>query len=100
MGDHGSWNFLGTDAYPCVPQASLDAEDVLGRQAIHHAAQAGALGTLECIILEGADVNRQASVNYITPLHYAAKVRLKLADQRWGEGRETHGELSIKWKYA
>lgn len=68
-------DFLGTDFYLYDPQASLDTEDVLGRQAIHHAAQAGALGTLECIILEGADVNQPASVNCITPLHYAAKVR-------------------------
>ena len=68
-------DFLGTDFYLYDPQAGLDTGDVLGRQAIHHAAQAGALGTLECIILEGADVNQPASVNCITPLHYAAKVR-------------------------
>ena len=55
-------------------KASLDAEDILGRKAIHHAAQAGALGSLRCIIGAGADVNQPASVNNITPLHYAAKV--------------------------
>ena len=55
-------------------QASLYAEDILGRQAIHHAAQGGATNTLEYVIQEGANVNKLASVNNISPLHYAAKV--------------------------
>ena len=56
------------------PKANLDAEDILGRKAIHHASQAGAVGSLRCIITAGADVNQPASINNITPLHYAAKV--------------------------
>ena len=55
--------------------ASLSAEDGLGRQAIHHTAQTGALEALEFLLENGADVNKTASVNSITPLHYAAKVR-------------------------
>jgi len=98
-------DFLGTDFYLYDPQASLDTEDVLGRQAIHHAAQAGALGTLECIILEGADVNQPASVNCITPLHYATKVRdlRSTAANRANlgqSGKGTVGEMSSKWKPA
>ena len=58
-------------------QASLDAEDILGRRAIHHAAHQGAMEALECVIREGAEVNQVAGVNNITPLHYAAKVRMK-----------------------
>lgn len=54
--------------------SQLDIEDILGRQAIHHAAQAGAVGVLKCLVEHGADVNKKASVNHITPLHYAAKV--------------------------
>ena len=54
--------------------ASLGAEDELGRQATHHAAQSGAVRTLEYLIKGGADVNKRAGVNSITPLHYAAKV--------------------------
>ena len=55
---------------------SLTAEDGLDREAIHHAAQAGALGALQFLLENGADVNKTASVNSITPLHYAAKVRI------------------------
>lgn len=54
--------------------AHLDVEDTLGRQAIHHAAQTGAVDVLKCLFDHGADVNKKASVNNITPLHYAAKV--------------------------
>lgn len=52
----------------------LDCEDTLGRQAVHHAAQAGAVSVLECLTDHGADLNKKASVNLISPLHYAAKV--------------------------
>jgi ankyrin repeat protein len=68
------------DHVPCLEfllrtcGASLGAEDGLGRQAVHHAAQAGALGTLQFLLENGAEVNKTASVNSITPLHYAAKV--------------------------
>lgn len=54
----------------------IGAEDGLGRRGIHHAAQAGALGALRFLLENGAEVNRTASVNSITPLHYAAKVRV------------------------
>ncbi len=54
--------------------ARVDLTDSLGRQAIHHAAQAGATDTLQCLVERGADVNKKASINDITPLHYAAKV--------------------------
>ena len=54
--------------------ASLDEEDVLGRRGLHHAAQAGAGQAIECLVARGAVVNQGASVNSITPLHYAAKV--------------------------
>ena len=57
--------------------SQLDIEDTLGRQAIHHAAQAGAVGVLRCLVEHGADVNKKASVNHITPLHYAAKVSIR-----------------------
>ena len=55
--------------------ASLSAVDELGREATHHAAQSGAINALECLLINGADVNKKASINSITPLHYAAKVR-------------------------
>ena len=58
--------------------ASLDGEDELGRQATHHAAQSGAMKTLEYLVRGGADVNKRAGVNSITPLHYAAKVCVQL----------------------
>ena len=57
-----------------LPQASLTREDGLGRQAIHHASQAGATAALWLLIQEGADVNVRAGVTSITALHYAAKV--------------------------
>ena len=69
------------DHVPCLEfllhgyGASLSAEDGLGRQAVHHAAQAGALWALKFLLENGADVNKTASINSITPLHYAAKVR-------------------------
>ena len=56
-------------------QASLEAADVLGRQALHHAAQAGAGDSITFLTARGAGVNQPASINAITPLHYAAKVR-------------------------
>ena len=54
--------------------ASLAAEDQLGRRVTHHAAQSGAVRVLEWLLENGADVNKKAGVNSITPLHYAAKV--------------------------
>ncbi len=56
--------------------ARIDMVDNLERQAIHHAAQAGATNSLKCLIEHGADVNKKASINAITPLHYAAKVNI------------------------
>ena len=69
-GDH----ILCLEFLLCSYGGSLTAEDGLGRQAVHHAAQAGALGALQFLLENGADVNKTASVNSITPLHYAAKV--------------------------
>lgn len=55
--------------------ASLEVADILGRNGLHHAAQAGAGEAIECLVMKGADINQGASVNSITPLHYAAKVK-------------------------
>lgn len=55
-------------------RADLEKADILGRQALHHAAQAGAGEAVEWLIERGSEVNQGASVNAITPLHYAAKV--------------------------
>ena len=57
-----------------VWQADLGAEDVLGRRALHHASQSGSAEVIQYLVGAGADVNQPASVNHITPLHYAAKV--------------------------
>ena len=54
--------------------ADAAASDVLGRRALHHAAQAGAGEAIECLLARGSEVNQGVSVNAITPLHYAAKV--------------------------
>ncbi len=54
--------------------AAIRAEDVLGRHALHHGAQAGAGESLEYLLSRGAEIDTGASVNGITPLHYAAKV--------------------------
>ena len=50
-------------------------EDSQGRQALHHASQAGATDAIQLLLSEGADVNALASVTGLTALHYAAKVR-------------------------
>ena len=57
-----------------VCNADVSTCDVLGRCGLHHAAQAGAGQAVRCLVSRGADVNQPASVNGITPLHYAAKV--------------------------
>ena len=54
--------------------ADLAVADVLGRRALHHAAQGGAGEAIRCLVTRGAEVNQGVSVNAITPLHYAAKV--------------------------
>ena len=54
--------------------ADLQAEDTLGRHALHHAAQAGAGDAIDYLIGMGADVNMRSRENWVTPLHYAAKV--------------------------
>ena len=74
--DAARGNHVTTMAYLLdTCQAGLTRVDVLGRQALHHAAQAGAGEAIEWLVATGADVNQGASVNCITPLHYAAKVR-------------------------
>ena len=60
-----------------VWKVDLKAEDILGRRALHHAAQAGAEDAIECLIKAGGEINKGVSVNSITPLHYAAKVSKK-----------------------
>ena len=57
-------------------QATLVLEDALGRQALHHASQAGASAATELLITEGASVNAKATETGLTALHYAAKVRV------------------------
>lgn len=54
--------------------ASLEAADVLGRHALHHASQAGAVEAIQYLLQQGVAVNQPVSINAITPLHYAAKV--------------------------
>jgi ankyrin repeat protein len=54
----------------------LKMEDSQGRQAIHHASQAGATDALQLLLTEGAEVDALASMTGLTPLHYAAKVRV------------------------
>lgn len=54
--------------------ASLEASDVLGRHALHHASQAGAVEAIQYLLQQGVAVNQPVSINAITPLHYAAKV--------------------------
>lgn len=61
-----------------VCNADVSTLDVLGRCGLHHAAQAGAGQAVRCLVSRGADVNQPASVNAITPLHYAAKVSPKV----------------------
>ena len=57
-------------------QATLVLEDALGRQALHHASQAGASAATQLLITEGASVNAKATETGLTALHYAAKVRV------------------------
>jgi ankyrin repeat protein len=47
--------------------------DILGRTALHHGAQAGAVATVRMLLTLGVDVSCRGSVNDLTPLHYAAK---------------------------
>ena len=49
------------------------AEDYLGRQALHLAAQVGASEAIMLLVKLGADPNQPGS-HQMTPLHYAAKV--------------------------
>ncbi len=55
----------------------LSKEDILGRHGLHHASQSGAGEVIDYLVSAGADVNLTASVNAISPLHYAAKVSQK-----------------------
>ena len=57
-------------------QASILREDNLGRQAIHQAAQAGAIDSIQFLV-EECSVNpaTPSSGQKVTPLHVAAKVR-------------------------
>lgn len=53
-------------------QANVWAEDCLGRQALHFAAQVGISEVVMLLVKLGADPN-QAGRHQMTPLHYAAK---------------------------
>ena len=53
------------------------AEDYLGRQALHLAAQVGTSEAVMLLIKLGADPNQVGS-HQMTPLHYAAKVTVCL----------------------
>ena len=56
-------------------QAIFSKEDNLGQQAIHQAAQAGAVESLKLLVKEyGVDPSVSSSVQGVTPLHVAAKV--------------------------
>ena len=58
-------------------QASVNATDQLGRQAIHLAAQAGCISSLEYLITyHGVDVNVCTGKSQMIPIHLAAKVHL------------------------
>ena len=58
-------------------QASVNATDQLGRQAIHLAAQAGCISSLEYLITyHGVDVNVCTGKSQMIPLHLAAKVHV------------------------
>ena len=51
------------------------AKDLLGKCAIHHAAQAGATQSVKVLAETGkVDLNYHGGVMDLTPLHYAAKV--------------------------
>ena len=66
---------LGAYTHILDIQADIGSSDVLGRQALHHGAQAGSKAVLEFIILNvGVDINNAASKTGTTPLQYAAKV--------------------------
>ncbi len=55
-------------------QASVSAEDNLGRQALHLAAQSGSEESVIFLVEKlNADVNVISSVSGVTPLHVAAK---------------------------
>ena len=58
-------------------QASVNATDQLGRQAIHLAAQAGCISSLEYLITyHGVDANVCTGKSQMIPLHLAAKVHV------------------------
>jgi E3 ubiquitin-protein ligase mind-bomb len=59
-------------------KGSLEAEDLQGRRAVHHAAQAGANSALSLLQREGASIEAVIVNTGQTPLHCAARVR-KLA---------------------
>ena len=56
-------------------QGSLEVEDLHGRRAVHHAAQAGANSALSLLQREGASIEAEIVSTGQTPLHCAARVR-------------------------
>jgi len=76
--DAARGNHVGVVSYLVeVWQADSCSEDILGRRALHHASQSGAGLVIRYLVAAGADVDEAVSVNAITPLHYAAKARMK-----------------------
>ena len=61
--------------YVYLLQADIGSKDILGRQALHHGAQAGS-EVVVVFLIENlhVDVNIPSDVTMTTPLHYAAKV--------------------------
>ena len=58
-------------------QASVNATDQLGRQAIHLAAQAGCISSIEYLVTyHGVNVNVCTGKSQMIPLHLAAKVHV------------------------
>ena len=51
----------------------MTVEDILGRQPLHIASQAGATDTVALLVKLGASPNQRAGSS-LTPLHYAVKV--------------------------
>ena len=82
--DAARGNHMGVVTYLVeVWRADSFSADILGRRALHHASQSGAGLVIRYLVAAGADVNEPVSVNAITPLHYAAKVRRRQSYSCW-----------------
>ena len=61
-----------------VWHADVLAEDVMGRNVLHHVAEAGATLVIQHLGNRELDVNKLAGPSNSSPLHYAAKVGVAL----------------------